>query len=406
MFDVHGIRRQFPLLSRADAPVYLDTAATAQKPQCVLDAMNNFYQQEYGNARRGMHPLAESASVALEKARTAVQHFVRARHAEEIIFTKSATESLNMIALSLGKSWGRGDVIALSTLEHHSNIVPWQMLAAERGVQIVWIPCNEEGHVDLAAFDAILEKGNVRLVNITAQSNVLGVRPPLEEIISRAHNVSALICVDAAQAIAHEKIDVQELGCDLLAFSGHKLYGPTGIGVLYGKRELLEKMPPVFGGGGMVQEVTPEGFMPDELPMKFESGTPAVAEAVGLAAAIGWMESIGWKDVETHEHALIMHAAKKLDGIDGLKRLGPMSEKELHGCVSFVIEGVHPHDLTEILGKKGFCLRAGHHCAAPLHQHLNIPASTRLSVGIYNTAEEIDACVSAIGEAVHFLRGS
>ncbi|MBI3336806.1 SufS family cysteine desulfurase [Candidatus Peregrinibacteria bacterium] len=418
--DISAIRRQFPILDQE--LIYLDSAATAQKPQIVIDALKEFYAKKNANVHRGMHGLAEQATTAYENARTSVQKFINAASPEEIIFTKSCTESINLVANSYSSRRegvrGRGSVV-LSLLEHHSNIVPWMMC----GAHLHWINIDEYGNTRLEQLDTYLKQENIELVAITGQSNVLGTRPPLKEIIQKAHAAGAYVLVDAAQLVAHHQVNVQELDCDFLAFSAHKLYGPTGIGVLYGKRELLEKMPPFIGGGMMIKEATQTGFTPADIPQKFEGGTPPIAQAIGLAAALEWLEQFAWKDIEEHEHALLKHAEHILKNIDGLKILPachPEPDEGRHaqdvmvrrahhdmersGCLSFVLDKVHPHDLTDILGEQGICLRAGHHCAMPLHKRLNIPASTRVSFGIYNTIQEIDILADAIQHAQKILQ--
>ncbi len=402
MVSTSDIRRQFPLLEQKGL-IYLDSAATAQKPQVVLDAMKTFYEKQNGNAHRGMHPLAEAATEALENARERVRSFINAKSTEEIIFTKSCTEAINLVAHAFGKTCHPGDAIVTTVLEHHSNIVPWQQLQ-ETGVSVRWVPCDAEGTLDLDVLAQHVADGKVRLVAMTAQSNVLGVRPDVKKMIEMAHNAGALTLVDAAQSIAHEKTDVQELDCDFLAFSGHKLYGPMGIGVLYGKKKLLTDMPPFLGGGMMIREVTQNGFSTADLPQKFEAGTQPIAEVAGLHAALDWISQFSWNEIQDHEQALIAHAHAELSKIDGLKILGPSDAKKMHGCISFVIDGVHPHDLTDVLGQKGICLRAGHHCAQPLHKQLDIGASTRLSVGIYNTIEELNEAAQQITAALELLK--
>lgn len=397
-FDASAIRRQFPLIAR-EGLIYLDNAATAQKPQAVLDAMDHFYKAQNGNAHRGMHPLAEAATEVLEGARERVRMFINASSTEEVIFTKSCTEAINLVAKSLGSAWSKTDAVVTTVLEHHSNTVPWQQTATE----VRFVPCDEQGVLDLDALKQHLSDGKVQLVAITAQSNVLGVQPDLKRVIDMAHTAGALVLVDAAQSIAHIKTDVQELDCDFLAFSGHKLYGPMGIGVLYGKKKLLSEMPAFLGGGMMIREVTQNGFTTADLPHKFEAGTQPIAEAAGLHAAMDWISQNSWKDIEAHEHELITYAAQKLSEIPGLRILGP-DITHRSSLISFVIDGVHPHDLTDILGQKGICLRAGHHCAQPLHKQLHIGASTRLSVGIYNTKEEITTCCTELTAALSRLR--
>lgn len=403
-FNVSEIRSHFPILSRSvgEAPlVYLDTAASAQTPTAVLEAMDLFYREDYSNIHRGMHLLSEAATEAYEGAREQVASFIGAT-AGEVVFTRSCTESLNLVAQSWGRSHlKKGDTVLLSILEHHSNIVPWQMLEKEIGIKIVWVPLTIDGHLDLDAAKQLMEKHQPKLLSITGQSNVLGVRVPVEELVSLAQRVGACVCVDAAQLVAHQQVNVQELGCDFLTFSGHKLYGPTGVGVLYAKKELLEEMSPLLGGGAMIHEVTVEGFTPAEPPQRFEAGTMPIAEVVGLGAAVEWMAQFNAIDIEQHEHGLINRAAELLPQVDGLTLLPCPDPTSL---LSFTIDGVHPHDLTALLSEQGICMRAGHHCTQPLHDALGVPASTRLSVGIYNTLEEIALLPEAMEKAITILR--
>ncbi len=409
MQSVPTIRHSFPFLKReidGKPLAYLDNAATTQKPESVLDRLNRFYREQNANINRGMHPLAEEATVACEDARKTVAAFIGAAHPCEIIFTRNATESINLVARSYGEMLKKGDSIVLSILEHHSNIIPWLQLKERKGITLEWIGLQKDGRLDITSLENILKKGKTKLVSVSGLSNVLGIRTPLEKIISLAHESGAKVLIDAAQLIAHESINVQKLDCDFLAFSGHKIYGPTGVGVLYGKRELLESMPPFLGGGDMLESVDQHGFTPAELPRKFEAGTPSIADAIGLATAIEWMESIGVDAIHMHTKSLLVYARKKLSAVQGLKILGPVSGDDLLGCVSFTVDGIHPHDLTEILGKKGICLRAGHHCTQILHKHLGIRASTRLSVGAYNTEEEVDRCIEAIEEVIKFFAKS
>ena len=397
--DTPNIRQQFPIIAKNNT-IYLDSAATSQKPESVIKAMNAYYETINANVHRGMHELAEKATVAFEDCRKTVAAFIGCKP-HEIIFTKGTTESINLVA----KSWGKAnlkkeDVVVLTILGHHSNIVPWQQLQQEIGFSITWIDIDEDGNLKLEELDTALATGNVKLVSVTGQSNVLGECPDLEVIAQKAHDAGALVCVDAAQMVAHKKVDITKLDCDFLAFSGHKIYGPTGIGVLYAKREILEGMPPFLGGGMMIQEVTTEGFTPAEIPAKFEAGTPPIAEAVGLKAAINWITECSWDDISLHDKKLCTYAIEKLSTIEGLSILGTPTE-----CIiSFTIDNVHPHDLTEIIGRKGVSMRAGHHCAQPLHDRLGINASTRLSIGIYNTLEDIDTAVTEIKNAIQVLR--
>lgn len=402
MIDPAVIRRQFSFLEKqidGKPLVYLDNAATTQKPLAVLQRLRFFYTEQNANINRGMHPLAEEATIAYDDARKKVAEFIGATHPSEIIFTRNATESINLVARSYGECLKKGDTVALSILEHHSNIIPWLQLSTRQETEIEWIGLEEDGRLDLMSLEKILQKGKTKLVSITGLSNVLGIRTPLEKIIALAHASSAKVLVDAAQLIAHESIDVQKFDIDFLAFSGHKIYGPTGVGVLYGKRGLLEAMPPFLGGGDMLESVDQNGFSAAELPRKFEAGTPSIADAIGLGAAIEWMESIGVDAIHERTKTLLAEARKKLATVKGVRILGPHSGDDLLGCISFVVDGIHPHDLTEVLGRKGVCLRAGHHCTQILHKHLGITASARLSVAAYSTEEEIDRCVQGIVDA-------
>ena len=403
--DVEAIRRQFPILATnvgGSLLTYLDSAATAQKPDMVLEAMDRYYRSANANVHRGMHPLAEAATEHYEGVRSTVREFLDAKHDDEIVFTKSCTEAINLVAKSWGSSLAKGDAVILTMLEHHSNVVPWLQLKETRGIELRWVDIEDDGTLRVEDLERHLADGKAKLVATTALSNVLGVRPPMREIIPMAHTHGALVLVDAAQSVAHEKIDVQAWDCDFLAFSGHKLYGPTGIGVLYGKRELLKLMPPMLGGGMMIHEVTTDSFTPADPPARFEGGTPAIAEAIGLGAAIEWIKQFSWDDIAAHEQDLLGAARRSLSTIRGMRVLGP---EQTTGCLGFVMDGLHPHDLTEMLGREGICLRAGHHCAEPLHRRLGIPASTRLSVGIYNTLNDIERVAPAIERASHTLLG-
>ncbi len=399
------IRASFPSLRRSingKALTYLDSAATTQEVVNATEAMRGFSDSARGNVHRGMHILAEESTDAYEGARETVRTFIHAAHADEIIFTKGTTESINLVARSLDGFLKEGDVIALSILEHHSNIVPWQQLSERTGATIIWIDINEDGTLNEESLQKALTAQRLKFVAITGLSNVLGIRPDLKRIVTVAHAKSAWVLIDAAQLVAHDSINVQTIDCDFLAFSGHKIYGPTGIGVLYGKRKILKQLPPFLGGGNMITEVTTEGFTATEAPARFEAGTPPIAQAIGLAAAIEWLQSIPLNDRRAHEQALLTHARTVLETISGLSILCPSPDAE--GVVSFVIDGIHPHDLTSILGQEGICLRAGHHCTQPLHRRLGIVASTRLSVALYNTTEEIDHLPDAITRAIQKLR--
>lgn len=384
--------------------VYLDTAATAQPCPASLEAMQAAEADGRGNVHRGMHVLSERSTELYEQARKRTARFLNARSEREIVFTKNATESLNLVARGVEPLLHAGDCIVLSLLEHHSNIVPWQQLAERTGSHILWWRPNHEGTLSMVDLELLLAGNPVKVVGITGLSNVLGVCTPLADIVQSSHAAGALVCVDAAQLAAHAPVDVRALDCDFLAFSGHKLYGPTGIGVLYGKADLLSAMPPFLGGGSMIYAVTQTGFTPADIPQKFEAGTPPFTQAVGLAAAMDWLAETPWSEKIAREQTLLHMAAEGLRAVSGVTLLGPARDGDRYGCLSFMVEGVHPHDLTEVLGRRNICLRAGHHCAQPLHDFLGIPASTRLSVGVYTTEEDIQLCVRAIEELLPSLR--
>lgn len=402
------LRECFPLLAshatQGHPFIYLDTASTCQIPAVVLDAMQRHMVTEHANVHRGMYPLAERSTEGYEAARRIVQAFLHAAHSDEIVFTRGTTESINLVARSFGSQFSRGGTIVLSLLEHHSNIVAWQQLACERGLQIRFLPLTDQCLPSLEHLQRFLREDSVQIVAVTGQSNVIGVRPPLPEIIALAHAAGVPVLVDAAQLVAHRSIDVQELDIDFLAFSGHKIYGPTGIGVLYAKRSLLHTMPPFLGGGMMIRTVTVDGFDPADAPQKFEAGTPPITEAIGLGASLAWLSSLDRSAIAMHEDALIARLFHALPSIPGLRILGPRSPDAMHACLSMVIEGCHPHDLAELLGRESLCVRGGHHCTQPLHRALGAPSSLRASVGLYSTDGDIDAFVESLSRAVSFLR--
>ncbi len=405
--DLAAIRAQFPILRKTIGGrplIYLDNAATTQKPLRVLERLERFYREQNANINRSMHALAEEATLSYEEARNRVARFIGASHSHEVIFTRNTTESINMVARSWGTTLKRGDSIVLSMMEHHSNIVPWLQLKESHGISLRWVPVNREGTMDMDELKGVLSSGRVKLVSVTGLSNVLGCLTPLQEIARMAHRSGARLLVDGAQLVAHERVNVQNPDIDFLAFSGHKLYGPSGVGVLYAKETLLERMPPFLGGGDMIQTVTTEKFTCADLPRKFEAGTPATADAVGLGEAIAWLEDTGAEAAHEHTRSLVRYAHKQLRSREGITILGPKNPKKRVCCVSFTVEGVHPHDLTDVLGQEGICLRAGHHCTQPLHKALDLTASTRLSVGVYNTKEEIDVCMAAMERAIHLLK--
>jgi cysteine desulfurase/selenocysteine lyase len=397
--DVIGIRKQFPIFQREISNgvplVYLDSTATSQKPLAVIEAMDSFYRRSNANIHRGVHTLAEEATALYEGAREKIARFINAETSRQIIYTRNTTESINLVAYS----WARanlkaGDLVILTEMEHHSNIVPWQMLQAERGIELDFIPVTEDGLLDLDAYKSLLER-TPKLVSFTHMSNVLGTINPASEIIRLAHETGAVTLVDAAQSVPHIKVDVQALDVDFFAFSAHKMCGPTGIGVLYGKTELLEVMPPFLGGGDMIKEVKLRSFRANTLPHKFEAGTPAIAEAVGFGAAIDYLTSIGMDAISAHEHEVTEYALDRLEEIPGVKLFGPSADKK-GGVASFTFEGIHPHDVAQILDRDGIAVRAGHHCAQPLHEKFGIPATSRASFYLYNTKDEVDLLVNGL----------
>ena len=399
VISVEKVRADFPILQREVRPgvklVYLDSTATAQKPLAVIEAMDKYYRWSNANIHRGVHTLGEEATALYEAARQRVARFINARKTREIVFTRNTTEAINLVAYSWGRSQLRpGDLIVLTEMEHHSNLVPWQILAVEKELRLEFVPVTEDGYLDLATYQRLLDQ-NPRLVAFTHMSNVLGTINPVAQMVELAHQVGALVLVDGAQSVPHMRIDVQALGVDFLAFSAHKMLGPTGIGVLYAREDLLEQMPPFLGGGDMIKKVQLRSFVPNEVPYKFEAGTPAIAEAVGFAAAIDYLEDVGMEAIATHERELVAYALERLATIPGLKVYGPPAEHR-GGVVSFSIDGVHPHDVAQILDREGIAVRAGHHCAMPLHEKLGVTATTRASFYLYNTLDEVERLVEAV----------
>jgi cysteine desulfurase/selenocysteine lyase len=397
--DVEAVRAEFPILARETQPgvrlIYLDSAATSQKPLSVIQAISDFYSYSNANIHRGVHRLAEEATAAYEGARASVARFIGAPSPAAIVFTRNATESINLVAQTWGRSQLRaGDLVILTEMEHHANLVPWQMLAAERGIRLGFIEVDEAGRLDLVSYRRLLEQGP-RLVAFTQMSNVLGTITPAVEIVAQAHQAGALALVDAAQSVPHFPVNVSDLGADFIAFSAHKMCGPTGIGVLYGRPALLEAMPPYQGGGDMIKRVRLDGFVPNASPYKFEAGTPAIAEAIGLGAAIEFLEGLGMQALHEHERALTAYALERLEEIPGLHHFGPPAA-EKGGVVSFSLDGAHPHDVAQILDSRGIAVRAGHHCAMPIHEKFGLPATTRASFYLYNTKEEIDSLADGL----------
>ncbi|HOM47240.1 MAG TPA: cysteine desulfurase [Candidatus Hydrogenedentes bacterium] len=396
-FPVHQVREDFPILSsevRGRKLVYLDNAATTQKPQSVIQAVTRYYKGENANIHRGVHYLSEQATQKYENARRKVGAFIGATVNCEVIFTRGTTESINLVAQSYGRAFVReGDEIIILALEHHSNIVPWQMLCQEKGAILRIIPLLENGELDLGVFDKLLSS-KTKVVAVTQLSNVLGTLVPVRQICKKARDAGAVSLVDGAQSTPHLSVDMQQIGADFFAFSGHKLYGPTGIGVLYGRAELLERMPPYQGGGDMIRSVSFEHTEYADLPGKFEAGTPNIAGAIGLGAAIDYLQSLGMERIAAYEAELDGYTRSRLQEVEGLQIQG--NPEEHRGAVSFTLDGVHPHDIGQLLDQEGIAIRAGHHCAQPLMKCLGVPATARLSAGLYNTREEIDMLASSL----------
>ncbi|MBN2371116.1 MAG: cysteine desulfurase [Vicinamibacteria bacterium] len=400
-YDFEAVRQDFPILRQivhGRPLVYLDNAATAQKPRCVIEAERRLYEEYYANIHRGVHDLSMKCTEAYDAAREKVRRRLNAAQAEEIVFVRGATEAVNLVAGSYGRSRvGQDDEILISALEHHSNIVPWQMLCEEKGARLRVIPMFETGELDLDALDALLGP-RTRLLAITHVSNALGTVIPVREIVARAHARNVPVLVDGAQAVPHAMIDVRDIGCDFYVFSGHKAYGPSGIGALYGRRELLEAMPPYQGGGNMILSVTFEKTIYNEVPYRFEAGTPNIAGAIALGAALDYVESLGLDRIIRHEDDLMSYATDSLSSVPDLRIVGTAREKI--GVISFVLEDIHPHDIGTILDHEGVAIRSGHHCAQPVMQRLGLTATARASFGLYNTREDVDALVGGIQKVI------
>ena len=400
MLDIEKVRAQFPILRKrvGDWPLtYLDSANTSQKPQCVVDAIEDHYLQHNANVARAMHMLGAEATEAYEGARAKIAQFIGAARPEEVVFTKNASEALNLAANSLGASLQPGDEVVTSVMEHHSNIVPWQLLCERTGATLRWFDVTDDGRLDVekAKAEGLINE-RTKIVTLTWVSNVLGTRNPVTEVAQMAHAVGATRVVDASQAVPHQPTDVAQLGADLVAFTGHKMCGPTGIGVLWGRHELLETLPPFLGGGEMIEVVEMERSTYAAPPYRFEAGTPPIVQAVGLAAAIDFLESIGMEAIEAHEHEITEYALAKLTAIDGFTLLGPAEAVDRGSAISFNIDGVHPHDVMQLLDSRGVAIRGGHHCARPLHKRLGFQSSTRASAYLYTTKGEIDALADAL----------
>jgi cysteine desulfurase/selenocysteine lyase len=400
---IANIRQDFPILSRfvhGKPLIYLDSTASSQKPQAVIDAMSVYYETYNANVHRGVYEISEEATAAMEKARVKVARFINARQGKQIIFTRNTSESINLVAYSWGGAEiAAGDLIILTAMEHHSNLVPWQLLAQRTGARLEFIPVSADGLLKLDIYEQLLQQGP-KLVAFTHMSNVLGTINPARSMIAQAHAVGATVLLDAAQSVPHLAVDVQELDVDFLCFSGHKMLGPTGIGVLYGKRELLEAMPPFMGGGEMIRSVSLRTSTWNDLPWKFEAGTPAIAEAVGLGAAVDYLNALGMENVQRHEQELTGYALQQLQAIDGLTIYGP-SAGPRGGVLSFTLADIHPHDLASILDQEvGVAVRAGHHCAQPLMESFGLAATARASFYVYTIKEEIDILVQGLHRAI------
>lgn len=409
MYDVDAIRADFPILHQEHSPgkplIYLDNAASSQHPNQVIDAMSDYYRRYHANVHRGIHKLSEEATAAYEGARKKVRDFINARSWREVVYTRGTTEGINLVA----HTWGRanlqpGDVVLSTEMEHHSNIVPWQILAAERGFDLKFVPITADGLLDMDEYAHVLSENPVKLVTVMHGSNVLGTINPVQEIVRLAHDAGALALVDGAQAVPHLPVDVQAVDADFYVFSGHKMIGPTGIGILYGKRELLDAMPPWLGGGDMISTVTLDGSQWNDLPYKFEAGTPSVAEAIGLGAAVDYLSAIGMEAIHAHEQAIIQYAMDRLEEVPGVTIFGPAADQR--GAVAaFTLDNIHPHDLAQVLDAEGVAVRAGHHCAQPLHSCLSVNASTRASFYLYNTNTEVDQFIDALYRAKQLFSG-
>jgi cysteine desulfurase/selenocysteine lyase len=402
--DVDKIREDFPILKRkldgGKALIYLDNAATTQKPLAVINAIRDYYMNYNSNIHRAVHQLAEEATLAFEKTREKVAKFVNARSVEEIVFTRNATEAINLVAYSWGRAnVGRDDKIVISEIEHHSNIVPWQILASEKGAKLEYIGVDDGGYLKMKEYGTHLDSNRVKLVSVSQMSNVLGTIIPVDEIIRMSHEKGIPVLVDAAQSVPHMRVDVQQMGCDFMAFSAHKMLGPTGVGILYVKKEILEKMPPFIGGGDMIKEVHKYETRYNDLPFRFEGGTPNIADVIGFAAAMDYLEGIGMDRVRDHEIELTKYAIERISGVKGVTLYGPRNVTDRGGVVSFNIGDIHPHDLATIMNDHGVAIRSGHHCAQVLMERLDVAATSRASFYIYNTKEEIDTFIGALDEA-------
>ncbi len=407
MFDVDVVKKDFPILDRqihGKRLVFLDSAASSQKPRSVIDAMSGYYENTHANVHRGVYTLAEEATNAYEGARRRVASFINAESHEQVLFSKNVTESLNLVA----QTWARqnlqkGDAIVLTEMEHHANLVPWMMIAEEKEAELRYLQVDERGLLDLSAINQALD--GAKLLAVTGVSNVLGTINPVDTLVTAAHNHGAVVVFDFAQWVPHLPTDVQALGADFVAFTGHKMLGPTGVGVLYGKRELLEAMPPFLGGGDMILDVSLDGFVPNQLPWKFEAGTPPIAEVIGLGAAVDYLDRLGMDNIRAHEKALTAYALAQIqEYLAGrIQVFGPLDADLRSGVVGFEMGEVHPHDISQVLDEDGICIRAGHHCAKPLHKKYGVGASARASFYVYNDESDVDALVAGLVRAADFF---
>ena len=398
--NIEAIRADFPILQQEHSPgvplVYLDNGASSQHPVAVIDAMRDYYERYHANVHRGIHKLSEEATAAYEGARDKVQRFINAATREEVIFTRGTTESINLVVQSWGRSTLKpGDVVLSTQMEHHANIVPWQILAEQIGFELRFIPLTADGRLDLDVLQTWLNDDPVKMVSVVHMSNVLGTVNPVSQIAQMAHRAGALVLVDGAQSVPHMPVDVQALDVDFMAFSGHKMAGPTGIGILYGKRALLDSMPPWIGGGDMIERVSFDGSTWNELPYKFEAGTPSIAQGIGLGYAVDYLSGIGMDDIHAYEHTLTAYAYHALSEIDGLTIYGPEPEHR-GGLVAFSLDGIHASDVAQMLDADGIAVRSGHHCAQPLHDLLGVSATARASFYLYNTQAEVDKLAESI----------
>ncbi len=404
VLDVEAIRADFPILHQEVYPgaplVYLDSTASSQKPRQVIDAMSRYYETTHANVHRGIYRLSEQASEEYEGSRKKVKAFINAASWREIVFTRNTTESINLVAQTWGRTnLGPQDAVVISEMEHHSNIVPWQLLAEMTGVKLLAVPVLDDGTLDMDAYDRLLRDEPVKLVALTHMSNVLGTINPVTEIISKAHAAGALVLLDGAQSVPHMPVDVQALDVDFLAFSGHKMLGPTGVGVLYGKRALLEAMPPFMGGGDMIRRVRLSGSEWNDLPYKFEAGTPSIAEGIGMGAAVDYLSAVGMDRVHAYERQITEYALERLAEVPGLTVLGPEAARR-GGVAAFTLDRLHPHDTAQMLDREGVAVRAGHHCAMPLHERFGLAATVRASFYVYNTFAEVDTLIAALYKAM------